>query len=415
MAAAGLFARYPVSADAIDAAGERLATAGRPLEGVLDETETVHRASLASVEGVLVAPLGSAVQPIRATTTSLVQSALIGSGALRLFAGHVASYDAGVEALNARWAQAQGADFGVAAPQLAADATAADQQQAAQGHAAAVGAARGALLAELTAAHQRLEAALDAGAGSTASALDEDPDDDEAALVLLVAGALTAAAVGAGLGGRPDLDDILRRYQTAVDPEGMVEWPRDWPTTWLTDERQTVTETEADMLDDLGLLAVQDFKDIYDASFGTADERYPSPDQNDDQNDAFRHTYWNALMARRYGQDWAESYATAHEGVEGNAAVREAMDLYNNEVGRRLAAANPDADEDELADLVQQAVEDGEVLVIGPDGNLAWSDQVPLEETGDADNLPPAEGDGELDEPDPDADPDSHNDGGTGS
>ena len=120
-------------------------------------------------------------------------------------------------------------------------------------------------------------------------------------------------------------------------------------------------------------------------------------------------------MARRFGTDWAEAYATAHEGLPGNPAVREAMDLYNNEVGRMIQEANPEADEEELADLVQQAVEDGQVLVIDADGNLAWSDTVHEGGTGDAGQHPDEGGDGDLDDPDGDADPDSHNDGGTGS
>lgn len=414
MPGGALFARYPASAESIGVAGDRLGRTASPLRGVLSATEGAQRAAVTHVDGSIVAPMSAAGQPVRTSTSTLVRSAYLGRGALRLFAGHVATFDAGIDDLNARWAQGQAGGFGVAAPTLAADATAADRQQAGQEHAAAVDVARAGLLAELRAAHHRLEGDLDAGARSAASVLDEDPDDDVAAVVVGLAMAAAAAAVGAGA-GRPSLDDILRRYQTAIDPEGVVEWPRHWPATWLTDQRQTVTETEADMLDDLGLLAVQDFKGIYDDSFGTADDRYPSEDRNDDHNDAFRHTYWNALMARRFGQYWAESYGTAHEGLEGNAAVREAMDLYNNEVGRRIAEANPDADEDELADLVQQAVEDGEVLVIDANGNLAWSDHVDPQDTGDASQLPPAEGDGELDEPDPDADPDSHNDGGTGS
>lgn len=106
----------------------------------------------------------------------------------------------------------------------------------------------------------------------------------------------------------------------------------------------------------------------------------------------------------------------AHEGVAGNTAAREAMDLYNNSVGRRLATENPDADAAELADLVEQAVRAGEVLVIGPDGALAWSDTVPEGGTGEAGTGPigPEGGNPDI-APDEDADPDSHNDGGTGS
>lgn len=46
------------------------------------------------------------------------------------------------------------------------------------------------------------------------------------------------------------------------------------------------------------------------------------------------------------------------------------MDLYNNEVGRKIAAANPNATDKELADLVEKALKDGKLLVIDSAGNL---------------------------------------------
>jgi len=138
------------------------------------------------------------------------------------------------------------------------------------------------------------------------------------------------------------------------DPGGSVEWEPPWPAS-LTTEPRSITATEAE-LDRLGLLALRDFRDMADDSFETADARFDTVDRKDDHNDAFRHTYWNALMARRFGEDWAEAYTDAHEGVRDNTAAREVMDLYNNSVGRRLATENPDADAAELADLVEQAV-----------------------------------------------------------
>lgn len=51
------------------------------------------------------------------------------------------------------------------------------------------------------------------------------------------------------------------------------------------------------------------------------------------------------------------------------------MDLHNNEVGRRIAAENPDASREELRNLVEQAVRDGEMVVVGTDGRLDHSDQ----------------------------------------
>src|SRR5262249_43811626 len=141
----------------------------------------------------------------------------------------------------------------------------------------------------------------------------------------------------------------------------------------------SITQTEARMLDQLtvskGLFGISRFKDIRDQAFEVSTAHYPTPTplpadaptsgtqtwlQNDGHRDAFRHAYWNALMTRQNGEEWARQFATAHEGVPGDYAVREAMDLYNNEVGRRIASHNPGATEEQIAALIQQAVDNGD-------------------------------------------------------
>jgi hypothetical protein len=92
--------------------------------------------------------------------------------------------------------------------------------------------------------------------------------------------------------------------------------------------------------------------------------------------DAMRHAYWNARMTQEFGEEWAAAYATAHERVPGNDAEREAMDLYNNEVGRRIAVENPDATPSELQQLIRDAVDDGQLTVVDPNNGLVWSDEL---------------------------------------
>ncbi|MCF3138425.1 hypothetical protein LRQ04_04050 [Paenarthrobacter sp. AR 02] len=129
--------------------------------------------------------------------------------------------------------------------------------------------------------------------------------------------------------GRPSPQEILEEYQ--VSDAETTNWPGDWdPLKFVVDQR-VVTEKEAEMLNGLGPFELNAFKGIHDDAFNVADERFPSADQNDDQIDAFRHAYWNALMVKEFGAEWAEDYATAHEQLPGNPAPREAMDLYNNE------------------------------------------------------------------------------------
>ncbi len=197
---------------------------------------------------------------------------------------------------------------------------------------------------------------------------------------------------------RPDLGKIEKDYQTADDK--VVDYrPRlgGLPVGVPFVETYKVAETEGKLLDKLstqrGLVGEKAFSDIKDKAFEVSEARYPNNpvpptvragrekewQNNDGQRDAFRHAYWNALMTKEFGEPWAKQFATAHEGMPGNPSNREAMDLYNNEVGRQIALANPDATPEQLADLVQKAVTEGKMVVIPRSGNgLEWSDKVPL-------------------------------------
>lgn len=186
---------------------------------------------------------------------------------------------------------------------------------------------------------------------------------------------------------RPDLDQVLQDYQ--VQQEELVNWSPNW-VGWIPGvPSQQVTKTEGELLDNLqherGLVGLNGFKDIRDDALQTAQDRYPGATPVDGHLDAFRHAYWNALMTQEYGVEFARDFATAHEG-SADSADSEAMDLYNNEVGRRIATENPDATREELANLIQQAVESGEMIVIDANGELAWSDQVAVGATGRADD-----------------------------
>lgn len=65
--------------------------------------------------------------------------------------------------------------------------------------------------------------------------------------------------------------------------------------------------------------------------------------------DAFRHTYWNALMVRSVGTEHAKAWADAHEnGYPQNRASEGArllsdMDFHNNAAGRTIGEARGDA------------------------------------------------------------------------
>ena len=182
---------------------------------------------------------------------------------------------------------------------------------------------------------------------------------------------------------RKKLDDILRDYQVADDRK-LPQWMITALTKVLGDERAgyaQLTVSEYRLLTELlatkGPGAVKDFFDIKAAAEQEAIQRFapPAPGATSDNlTDAFRHTYWNALMTQRFGEEWTRKYATAHERRSGDPAPREAMDLYNNEIGRQIAMTHPDASPAELADLVHEAVRNGDTVIVSPDGwGLEWS------------------------------------------
>lgn len=187
---------------------------------------------------------------------------------------------------------------------------------------------------------------------------------------------------------------LLNRYQVSVDPEGMVTYP-DGALGWILEQAghspQRMTKGEADLLDDIGLAGLKDAYDVYRTAIHDSENIYGGQGLTDGHSDAFRHAYWNAMLANRFGQDWAEQYTTAHERVDTNAATAEAMDLHNNEVGRRIAAAHPGAGPEELSRLVDEAVRRGDMVVVGPDGELVRSNEVPMGQTGRAVD-PPGQG-----------------------
>jgi hypothetical protein len=82
------------------------------------------------------------------------------------------------------------------------------------------------------------------------------------------------------------------------------------------------------------------------------------------------------MLTQRFGEEWTQEYSTAHERNPDSHPTPVAMDLHNNEVGRRIALENPDASREELRDLVEQAVRDGEMVVVSTDERLSHIDQV---------------------------------------
>jgi hypothetical protein len=196
-----------------------------------------------------------------------------------------------------------------------------------------------------------------------------------------------------GKSSRPTIASIVRQFQVNSDGP-LVKWqPKALGVIPLGDGPVWVTRTEARMLDNLqsmrginGLCLVHDIKKNAES---TAASLFGG--EQDGYQDAVRHALAGALLTQALGPRWTRDFTTAHEALPGNTQGKEAMDLYNNSVGIRIASQHPHASEATLKRLVVDALAKGQLLVIGTKGHLCWSDQVSDDNTG-LDPSDPAKG-----------------------
>ncbi|MEJ2424300.1 MAG: hypothetical protein P8101_07520 [Candidatus Thiodiazotropha sp.] len=121
-------------------------------------------------------------------------------------------------------------------------------------------------------------------------------------------------------------------------------------------ELRNRTKTETDLIQQLydsksnvvsSYLALDKFNRIVSSSgtdneinaFRVADQYFPRVDDqgapipggNDGHNDAFRHAFYSAMLTKEFGVGFSAAFGTAHEGLPGNEADREAR-------GKRLSS-----------------------------------------------------------------------------
>ncbi len=87
----------------------------------------------------------------------------------------------------------------------------------------------------------------------------------------------------------------------------------------------------------------------------------PSLSPHNDCRDAFRHAYWNALMAQRDAGS-AHDQGDAHERSSPNEYAEHYMDLYNNRVGRKIGEAHSSATQKEISDLIAEELARGGLI-----------------------------------------------------
>lgn len=106
-----------------------------------------------------------------------------------------------------------------------------------------------------------------------------------------------------------------------------------------------------------------------------ANELYGA-DSDGSQHNALKHTMWNALMTKRYGQEYAKKMANSHEfGAKENLNLNVSqqelmnMDLFNNAIGRGLGKTFKKSHwygnyNDELAWEIVRKIDNKEIWVI---------------------------------------------------
>jgi hypothetical protein len=121
---------------------------------------------------------------------------------------------------------------------------------------------------------------------------------------------------------------------------------------------------------------------MQNAASDAAEKRFPD-DVNgiwNDPGDAFRHAYWNALITREYGEEFASDFTTAHETEASNdfdAREQSFMDLHNNGVGINIAISNPNISDEELQNKIFEALKAGKLYVWDRSNDIYYSDECP--------------------------------------
>jgi len=182
----------------------------------------------------------------------------------------------------------------------------------------------------------------------------------------------------------PRLAQIMKDYQTD-ESKGRTLFPPNWMIrqSGKNVRQEMLTDSEIRQIMKLGRLSrIMEFVALKSEAVETARKAYkgdfdpsnPSQAKDSGYADAFRHAYWNAMMTKKFGAEWTKEYATRHESIGGNSPAREAMDLYNNELGRRIAAENPNATPEQLQEKVKASISKGEAIVVSPDRQtITWT------------------------------------------
>ncbi len=90
---------------------------------------------------------------------------------------------------------------------------------------------------------------------------------------------------------------------------------------------------------------------------------------HNDEADAFRHAFFNALNAQSFGKSLANDLGRAHEALDDPEDLLDKeneikMDLHNNAVGQDIGSANSNASADKIVNLIEKERKAGSLVVL---------------------------------------------------
>jgi hypothetical protein len=103
---------------------------------------------------------------------------------------------------------------------------------------------------------------------------------------------------------------------------------------------------------------------------------FPGESLHNSRADAFRHSYWNALITQEFGAEYAQAFTTKHETSPGSVREEQFMDLHNNSVGRDIGLSYPNLRPEQIQQKVMDALTNGQLYVWDGE-NIYFSNQCP--------------------------------------
>ena len=165
-----------------------------------------------------------------------------------------------------------------------------------------------------------------------------------------------------------------------IDPDGRevgippLKWIKDAKNAW----KQTCSNEKRFLLNPKAFTVFSNSE----IAKNKAKEMFPEDKGRGTKKDAFRHALWQAMNVQSVGEDFTRKYSEAHEYGTPREDIHTDlfMDIHNNEVGIEIGRDNPNASVEDLCQIIQDRISNGDMLILsGPEnGHLLKSDGSPV-------------------------------------